>query len=197
MGIIIFFLKGTRLWKLNWMSKSHMKWIMKWIPAKIWLIFFFKDQFSIPNITTELVQISSSVSFLNFPVIIRTFCFYIFLIFILSIGVKGIKVLRRSVFRLTDDNKLPQISKLPGARYVLPCVIPVLILSVLIGVEALLQPISLQDLINNGPCSLIRDAGMVIVVLFGVDSEVVIWPPWRPWMLYLYSLEVRRWRGTS
>lgn len=42
MGIIIFFLKGTRLWKLNWMSKSHMKWIMKWIPAKIWLIFFFE-----------------------------------------------------------------------------------------------------------------------------------------------------------
>lgn len=136
--------------------------------------FFFKDQFSIPNVTTELVQISSSVSFLNFPVIIRTFCFYIFFIFILSIGVKGIMVLRRRVFRLTDDNKLPQISKLPGARYVLPCVIPVLILSVLIGVEALLQPISLQDLINNGPCSLIRDAGMVIVVLFGVDSEVVI-----------------------
>lgn len=54
--------------------------------------FFFKDQFSIPKITTELVQISSSVSFLNFPVIIRTFCFYIFFIFILSIGVKGIMV---------------------------------------------------------------------------------------------------------
>lgn len=70
-----------------------------------------------------------------------------------------------------------RFQKLPGACYVLPCVIPVLILSVFIGVEALLQPLSLQDLINNGPCSLIRDAGMVIVVLPGVTAEVVILPP--------------------
>lgn len=179
------------------MSKSHMKWIMKWIPAKIWLIFFFEGsvfntKYNYRTCSNFFQRIILKLSCHN-----KNILFLYFFIFILSIGVKGIMVLRRSVFRLTDDNKLPQISKLPGARYVLPCVIPVLILSVLIGVEALLQPISLQDLINNGPCSLIRDAGMVIVVLFGVDSEVVIWPPWRPWMLYLYSLEVRRWRGTS
>lgn len=80
MGIIIFFLERYTAVeiKLNVKVTYEMNYEMN--TCKNMAYFFFKDQFSIPNITTTelVVQISSSVSFLNFPVIIRTFCFYIF-----------------------------------------------------------------------------------------------------------------------